>query len=156
MVDDQSAGRHRDRLRLIALDVEDLAILSAHVQDAVLKVRDINWMPAERRVVVAMNRFVWETALGRGRRRDYQRRLSALRFDRVEAVSSAGIDRAAGDAVLELLAVRFEPRRSPSGDVLLDFAGRSALRVSVECLEAQLTDLGPVWSTPHAPRHILA
>ncbi|HEX9904538.1 MAG TPA: DUF2948 family protein [Propylenella sp.] len=145
-----------DGLRLIALDAEDLAVLSAYVQDAVLKVRDINWMPAERRLVMAMNRFAWEAALGRSRRRDYQRRRSALRFDRVAAVSSTGIDRAAGDAVLELLAVRFEPRRSPSGDVMLDFAGGAALRLSVECLEAQLTDLGPVWSTPHAPRHIVA
>ena len=145
-----------DRLRLVALDTDDLAILSAHVQDAVLKVGDMTWMPQEKRFVMGMNRFSWETAgKGRGRRRQYQRRRSALHFARVEAVSSTGIDREAADKVLELLAVRFEPRDAPSGDVLLDFAGGATLRLTVEVLEAQLTDLGPAWSTPLAPRHLL-
>jgi hypothetical protein len=146
-----------DRLRLIALDTEDLAILSAHVQDAVLKVGEMSWIPQEKRFVLAMNRFAWEHA-GKGahRRRDYQRRRSALHFERVEAVRSAGIDRDGNDAVLELLAVRFEPRENPAGDVLLDFAGGATIRLSVECLEAQLADLGPAWSTPLLPRHRLA
>ena len=51
-----------DRIRLIALDEEDLAVLSAHVQDAVLKVGDIVYLPKERRFAVAMNRFIWEKA----------------------------------------------------------------------------------------------
>ena len=72
------------------------------------------------------------------------------------AARIAGIDREAGEAVLELLAVRFEPRQEPAGEVILDFAGGGTIRLSVECLEVQLTDLGPAWSTPHAPRHILA
>jgi hypothetical protein len=49
-----------DRLRLIALDAEDLAVLSAHVQDAVLKVGQMRWMPRERRFVIGLNRFAWE------------------------------------------------------------------------------------------------
>ena len=71
-------------------------------------------------------------------------------------MQSTGIDRNARETVLELLAVRFEPRKRPSGDVVLDFAGGATIRLAVECLEAQLTDLGPAWSTPHAPRHVLA
>ena len=145
-----------DRLRLIALDTEDLAILSAHVQDAVLKIGEMSWIREEKRFVLAMNRFAWEHAGKRGRRREYQRRRSALHFERVEAVKSTGLDRDAKDAVLELLAIRFEPRENPSGDVLLDFAGGATLRLSVECLEAQLADLGPAWSTPLLPRHSLA
>lgn len=146
-----------DLLRLVALDADDLAIVSAHSQDAVLKVADLRWMPAENRFVLAMNRFVWEAVeQGAWRRRDYQRRRSALYFARVENVRSAGIDRESGEAVLELLAVRFEPRQDPAGDIVLDFAGGGTIRLSVECLEVQLTDLGPAWSTPHAPRHILA
>lgn len=144
-----------DRLRLIALDTEDLAILSAHIQDAVLKVGDIGWSLREKRFVMAMNRFAWEAGEGARRRRDRQRRRAALHFDRVEAVQSAGIDRNAKDIVLELLAVRFEPRESPSGDVLLDFSGGATIVLSVECLEAQIADLGPTWSTPYRPRHNL-
>ena len=146
-----------DRLRLIALDPEDLAVLSAHVQDAVLKVGEMGWIAEDKRFVLAMNRFAWEhAAKGARRRREYQRRRAALHFERVEAVRFSGFDRDAKDAVLELLAIRFEPRQSPSGDVLLDFAGGAGIRLSVECLEAQLTDLGPAWSTPLLPRHALA
>lgn len=145
-----------DVLRLIALDAEDLAVLSAHVQDAVLRIGDINWLPKEGHFVLAMNRFVWEKAAGGSwRKREYQRRRSALHLARVQKVQSVGIDRAASDAVLELLAVRFEPRDEPSGDVVLSFAGGPTIRLSVEVLEAQLTDLGPAWSTPVAPRHVL-
>lgn len=140
-----------DRLRLIALDAEDLAVLSAHLQDAVVKVADISFLEADGRFVVALNRFAWEAS--EPRKRAHQRRRSALHFERVQGVKSSGVDRAGSAQVLELLAVRFEARESPSGDVLMDFAGGAAIRLSVECLEAQLTDLGPAWSTRHAPRH---
>jgi hypothetical protein len=144
-----------DLIRLVALDIEDLAVLSAHVQDAVLKVEDIKWLPSDGHLVLAINRFAWETTpSGNWRRRDYQRRRSALHFARVQRVQSAGIDRAAGSKVLALLAIRFEPRNSPSGDIVLDFAGDAAIRLAVEVLEVQLTDLGPAWSTPIAPRHV--
>jgi hypothetical protein len=157
MQDEAGSAAADELLRLIALDADDLAVLSAHVQDAVLKVGEMRWLPQDRRFALAMNRFAWENEQGGWRRRrDHQRRRAALHFDRVETVSSTGIDRDAPEAVLELLAVRFEPGESPSGDVLLDFAGGGAIRLRVECLEAQLADLGPVWSTPHAPRHVLA
>lgn len=144
-----------ERLRLIALDEEDLAVLSAHVQDSVLKLADVHWLQAERRFVLGMNRFAWEALGPKPRESDYQRRRAALDFARVETVRSSGIDRAAKDAVLNLLAVRFEPGDPPSGDIVLDFAGGGALRLGVECLEAQLTDLGPAWSTARAPAHEL-
>jgi hypothetical protein len=142
-----------DRLRLIALDADDLAVLSMHVQDAVLKVEDINWLPKEKRFILAMNRFAWEAP--KERRSEHQRRRSALYLARVEAVRSTGVSREAPGAVLNLLAVRFEPGDAPSGDVVLDFAGGATIRLTVECLEAQLTDLGPAWSTPYMPRHSL-
>ena len=143
-----------DLLRLIALDTDDLAVLSAHVQDAIVRVKDINWLGREKHFVLAMNRFVWETApSGLWRRRDYERRRSALHFARVEKVQSVGIDREATNLVLDLLTVTFEPVDAPSGDVVLYFAGGPTIRLSVEVLEAELTDLGPAWSTPLAPRH---
>jgi hypothetical protein len=155
MPDAERSMTDDDLLRLVALDTDDLAVISAHVQDAVLRVSDINWLPRQKHFVLAMNRFVWETAAGGSwRRRDYQRRRAALHFARVANVQSAGIDRNAGETVLELLAVRFEPVDAPSGDVVLDFAGGAALRLAVEVLEVELTDLGPAWSTPLAPRHI--
>ena len=92
--------------------------------------RDINWLPREKHFVLGMNRFVWEAApSGSWRKREYQRRRSALHFARVEKVQSLGIDREAATTVLELLAVRFEPGDAPSGDVVLDFAGGATIRL---------------------------
>ena len=66
-----------DRLKLIALDKEDVEIVSAHLQDAVVKTADIHWRPAEKRVVVAVNRFDWEAANGAAPQ--YRRRRAALK-----------------------------------------------------------------------------
>ena len=142
-----------DRLKLAALDEEDLAVLSAHVQDAVLKVADMAYLPKENRFVVVMNRFGWEQVAGR--RRDYQRRRAALTFDRVDAVKTSRIRRADGDAVLNLLAVEFSPSNPPAGAITLVFAGGGAVRLDVECIEVRLADLGAAWATTAKPSHDL-
>lgn len=142
-------------LKLVALDEEDLAIVSAHVQDAVLKVRDISWSPAEKRFALAMNRFAWERAIGRPRS-NFERRRTVLHFDRVESVKASRIRRDAPDAVLELLAATFHSTDSPAGVVTLAFAGGGAIRLEVECIEAQLADLGAAWQTKAMPAHDLA
>ena len=139
-------------LKLLALDEEDLAILSSHTQDAVMQLGDIRWLKRERRLVVAMNRFVWETAEG-SRSRSFERRRAAMHFERVTAVKSRGLSARTPEAVVSLLAVRFEPGDAPSGTVELIFAGGGAMQIAVEVLEAQLTDLGAAWATDHKPDH---
>ena len=141
-----------DRLKLAAIDEEDLAVVSAHVQDAVLKVGDMLYLPKERRFALAMNRFIWERAED-GRRRDYERRRTALTFDRVNAVKTTGLDRGRPDTVLELLAVAFEPTDAPGGCVTLVFAGGAAVQIDVEVIEARLADLGAAWATRAKPAH---
>ena len=103
-----------DHLRVAAIDEEDLAVISAYVQDSVLKVGDMVYLPAEHRFAVAMNRFIWEKAID-GKRPDYERRRAALTFDRVMKVQTAGIDRDRPEAVLELLAVSFDFTDNPAG-----------------------------------------
>lgn len=139
-------------LKLLALDEEDLEILSAHLQDAVLKVGDIHWRADEKRLVLAVNRFAWET-VGGLRQRSFERRRAALHFDRVLRVASTRIPRDAPDTVLELLALRFTPTDTPSGVVEAIFAGGGVLRIEVECLEAGLADLGAAWATSCCPSH---
>jgi hypothetical protein len=141
-------------LKLCAFDEEDLAVLSAHVQDAVLKVGDLVYLPQEKRFAVAMNRFIWEKAAD-GKRRAYERRRSVLSFDRVRAVRSSHIDRSRTDAVLELLAVSFETADTPAGNVTLVFAGGGAVQLDVEVIEARLADLGAAWATAAKPEHDL-
>lgn len=140
-------------LKLVALDGDDLAILSAHVQDAVLKMADLRWLGSEKRFVLAMNRLARERA--RKGAKEFERRRAALHFDRVEKVSVTGLRQEAKEAVLVLLAIRFEETEAPAGRILLDFAGGGKIRLDVECIEAQLADLGAAWATRSLPQHDL-
>ncbi|MBV8754886.1 MAG: DUF2948 family protein [Hyphomicrobiales bacterium] len=140
-----------DPLKLVALDRDDVEIISTHLQDSVLKVADIRWRPGENRLVLAVNRFDWEAAHENGQ--DYRRRRSVLRFDRVRNCKCRNIDPKNGSSVLNLLAVEFVESDAPAGVVTLVFSGGAALRLEVECLEVELADLGPVWTTAACPIH---
>lgn len=143
-------------LKLLALDSDDLAIISAHVQDAVLKVKDIDWQPKDKRLVIAINRFAWENEKPRGffkRRTIPERHFAVLRFDRVEKIQSRNISSNKAEEVLSLLAIQFEEGDNPQGTIQLQFSGDCALRLNVECIECQLGDLGPVWQAKNRPNH---
>ena len=128
-------------LKLIALDADDLAVISAHVQDAGVKAADIIWRQSEKRLVVGMNRLDWEQTLkGAPAAR---RLISALRFDRVLSCKSRNIDlEPPAETALELLGIEFHPADAPGGSVVLLFNHGGALRLDVECLECELADLG--------------
>ncbi len=140
-----------DLLKLVALDKEDLEIISAHLQDAVVKVDEIVWQPEAHRLVVALNRFDWEAATTETPA--WQRRRSALRFDRVLSFKSRNVQPADKDKVLNLLALDFTEIDAPAGVVTLSFSGDVALRLDVECIESEVVDLGPVWATTCCPDH---
>lgn len=140
-----------DLLKLIALDRDDIEVVSAHLQDAVVKVADVHWRPAENRLVVAVCRFDWESAYGPNPQ--YRRRLAALRFERVLACKCRNVTPRDKDAVLNLLAVEFSETDAPAGIVTLVFSGGAALRLEVECLEAELADLGLIWTAAKCPDH---
>lgn len=135
-------------LRLAALDAEDLAVISAHLQDAILRAADLTYLMGERRFLMALRRFDWSAEPGAAPRR----RLSGVHFERVLGVRTRGIDQ--GDAMpLSLLAVTFEPTEAPSGHVILVFSGGAAIRLEVECVEVRMKDLGPVWEAVARPGH---
>ncbi len=140
-------------LKLRALDSDDLAILSAHVQDAVAKVADLAYRPAERRFVGVLNRFAWETAGRPGA--VAERRRTAMHFDRVLSVKVQGLDRSQPQAIVSLLAIRFTPaaEADPGGVIDLVFSGAATVRLEVECIEAQLADLGAAWQATAKPDH---
>jgi hypothetical protein len=140
-----------DLLKFVVLDEEDLEVVSTHLQDAVVKVSDVIWRPDEKRLVVALNRFDWEGA--QNREPEYRRRRAALRLERVLACKCRDVNPAGKDAVLNLLAVEFAETEAPSGVVTLTFSGGAMLRLEVECLEAELADLGPSWTAAACPVH---
>jgi hypothetical protein len=140
-----------DQVKFVALDREDLAVVSAHLQDAVVKVADVLWRPHEKRIVILLNRFDWLAADGP----EFRRCRSALRFERVLGCKCKQVDPAGKNAVLNLLAVEFDENNSPGGSVILTFSGGGVLRLEVECLECELADLGPAWTTAACPGHLL-
>lgn len=140
-----------DQLKFLVLDEEDLQVVATHVQDAVVKVADVIWRPQEKRLVVGLNRFDWEAA--QDAQPQFRRRRSALRFERVLSCKCREVNPTGKDAVLNLLDVEFEATDAPAGVVTLIFSGGGALRLTVECLEAELADLGPTWTTVACPAH---
>lgn len=136
-------------LKLLAQDAEDLAVLSAALQDAVAKIGDIRWDASARTLTVACNRFRWEAGGKRG-----ERVRSALQLGDVTGVQARKLRRDAKGAVIELLSVAFEPgEEAPGGAVLLTFAGGGDLKVTVDCLDVILADVSEPWSTPRKPGH---
>jgi hypothetical protein len=149
-------------LKLIAFDALDLGVISAHLQDAVLRVGDMAYLPREKRFVAIANRFDWANALDasrkakRGVAADHERRRAGVRFERVNAARVQGFDFKDKRATFALLAVIFEPTAgddSPEGNVTLTFSGGAAIRLSVECIEIELKDLGAAWATKRSPEH---
>jgi hypothetical protein len=128
------------QLKLIALDADDLAVISTHVQDARVQASDIIWRQGDKRLVIGMNRLDWEQTLEG--ETEPRRLVSALRFDSVLACKSRNIDLAAPETVLDLVGIEFHCQDAPSGSALLLFAQGGAIRLDVECLECELTDLG--------------
>src|SRR5215472_13465935 len=138
------------RLVLKAGDAEDLEVLSARLQDAVGRLKDFIWLPKERRFAVLLNRFRWEDAKGRGTRVK-----AALRFDGVSKVQSQNVKHGAPEAIVSLLAVTYTQasQDDPGGVIELTLAGGGAFRLTVECIDAELTDLTRPWTAQAKPSH---
>jgi hypothetical protein len=134
-------------LKLAALDADDLGVISAQMQDAVLRLGDISFSPRKKQFALVANRFAWDAA---GER---QRRRTGLHFDRVLSAKTHNIRQDDREAIVALLAITFAEAQAPSGTIVLAFAGGGTIRLAVECIEAGLKDLGPAWATEHQPCH---
>ncbi len=135
-------------LRLLAQDAEDLAVISAALQDAVTRIGDIQWESGAGRLTLAFNRFRWEVEGG-----DAERVRAGLQFGGVLKVKARNLRREPGDAVLELLAMTFEAGEAPGGVVNFAFADGGDLAAVVECIDAALADLSAPWPTMRKPGH---
>lgn len=138
------------QLKLMALDAEDLKVISSCCQDSVLKVGDLHYLASGKQFSLELNRYAWE----QDEKSDTpERRKSVLHFDRVTGARVSGIERTNKEMVLSLLAVLFEPGEEPGGEIELVFAGDGAIRLSVECIEAQLSDMPAAWEAKGRPSH---
>jgi len=125
--------------KLIALDEDDLAVISAHVQDARVRTGNILWRQGEKRLVIGLERLDLDQELDGKQPGNL---VSALRFDRVLSVKSRNVAADKPDAAIELIGLEFTETSAPSGKVTLLFSDRGAMQIEVECLECELADLG--------------
>jgi hypothetical protein len=148
-----------DFLKLLALDADDLLVVSAHVQDSVLLSSQIDYSPKKQLLFVPLNRFAWEAPSARRLLfKKYQRRRSLLHFSRVRGIRSNLVNRSDEMEAKTLLSITFEPsvaEDDPGGHIKLDFGGGGGLILDVECIEAQLSDLGSAWTASSKPQHNL-
>jgi hypothetical protein len=138
-------------LKLIALDREGLGVISAHIQDTCVKRADMTWLPGQQRFVVAGMRYDWVGA----KTGPAERVASVLRFDRVLKVSHLGLKEMDQDVTLNLLAVTFEKTDPPAGIIILAFADGALVRLEVECVEVELSDMGLRIPAEACPGHAL-
>ena len=141
-------------LKLNALDHDDLNVLSAHLQDAVIKIGDMAYLENEQQFVMVLNRFDWDDALtSESRKKTYTRHRAGVQFGRVLSVRQSKLAQGDKEAVVDLLAIEFTPVNAPSGIITLVFAGGGAVKLEVECIEARLSDMEMAWETKNRPDH---
>jgi len=140
-------------LKLRAEDADDLAVISACLQDALVAVRDLAFIPQDRTFLMAANRFRWEGAARPERAEPgYQRILCGITFGAVAGVSYLGFRRSEDDRILSLLTIR--PWHDGEGDAIqLEFSGGAAIRLDVARILCHAQDVGEPWPTQWQPRH---
>jgi hypothetical protein len=138
-------------LRLVAFDSDDLAIVSANLQDALIRVGDMTYLPRSKRFALVAARFDWVAATKGKMERCY----TGLHFERVLKAGRRGFEQQVPGTMLNLLSISFTQTAEPAGEVVLTFSGGAAVRLAVECLEAQLRDIGPRWQAKCCPGHRL-
>ena len=126
-------------LRLLALDAEDLTVISAAVQDAVFPITEMRWQKTRRRFGLLLNRFRWEHAPVAGQ--TPERVQSVLAVEDVGRVATQGIDRNDRDTVFSILSLTWQPGDDGTGRLLFTLAGDGAIALDVEALEVTLRDV---------------
>ena len=143
-------------LRLLAMDADDLQVVSALTQDAVFPITEMTWQKRRRRFALLLNRLRWEdTERATAPGRQVERVQSVLTFGDIEKVQTSGVNRAEKDMVLSLLSIAFESADDGTGRVLLTLAGDGAIALDVEALEVTLEDVTRPYVAPshHTPHH---
>lgn len=148
-------------IKLRAEDGEDLTVISACLQDAILPIGEMCFEPAAQRFVAVFNRFCWENADGGGGRNGlngfradddhlfpYERVQCGVRFEGVAAVKTRGLNLKDRGQILELLSVA-----PTEGGVLLTFAGGGAVRLEASSWRCVVEDFGEPWPTSSRPCH---
>ena len=144
-------------MRLRAEDDADVTVLSSFLQDAVVTMRDMAYLPSSKRFAMVVSRFMWETVGDGGTdgdgAADYHRVTTGVHFDNVLSAVTRNLPRAGSDRALELLAIHSQPAQDGAATLTLIFSGGASVRLSVECIDCQAQDMGEPRPARHKPNH---
>lgn len=135
-------------LKLRARGIEDLSVISAALQDALVPLGDMSYFPDDKTFMMVVNRYRWEAE-----NECAERTHSGLRFDAVRHVQYRGIDLVDRSQFLSFLSVAYDGSDEEGGVVVMHFAGGGAVRLEVGGLYCMLADLGEPWPTQWTPSH---
>ena len=139
-------------LKLIARTVEDLRVVSAHLQDAIVNINDIANLKKNKILLLQLNRFMWED-VEKGVFRKNKRIRTILKFENVIKVKSRNINLAGKDKFLDFLTIETNQMTDNNYEMKILFAGDSILKVTAEVIEVTLDDQGEAWDTKNKPKH---
>ena len=139
-------------LKLIAKTNEDLRVISAHLQDSIVSVKDIASLKKNKIFLMQLNRFMWED-IEKGVFRKNKRIRTILKFDNVVEVNSKNIGQKIKDKFLDFLAIECIQMPDNNYEMKLIFSGDSIIRVIAEVIEVTLDDQGEPWDTKNKPKH---
>ena len=139
-------------LKLIARTEEDLRVVSAHLQDAIVNINDIANLKKNKILLLQLNRFMWED-IEKGVFRKNKRIRTFLKFENVIKVNSKNINQASKDKFLDFLTIETTQMIDNNYEMKILFAGDSIIKVTAEFIEVTLDDQGEAWDTKNKPKH---
>ena len=139
-------------LKLIARTVEDLRVVSAHLQDAIVNINDIANLKKNKILLLQLNRFMWED-VEKGVFRKNKRIRTVLKFENIIKVKSRNIDQASKEKFLDFLTIETKQMIDNNYEMKILFAGDSIIKIIAEAIEVTLDDQGEAWDTKNKPKH---
>jgi len=139
-------------LKLLATSDEDLRVVAAHLQDAIVSVQDVANLKKNRIFLIQLNRFMWED-VEKGVFRKNKRIRTVLKFDNVISVLSKNIDTKNDKGFLDFLTIESNSLPDKSYEIKLIFSGDSVIKIKSEVIDVSLDDQGSPWETKTQPKH---
>ena len=139
-------------LKLIARTNEDLRVISAHLQDSIVKTSDIANLKKNRIFLMQLNRFMWED-VEKGVFRKNKRIRTVLKFENILKVASKNVDQKKNDRFLDFLAIETIKMPDKNYEMNLIFSGDVVLKLIAEAIEVTLDDQGSPWESKNKPEH---
>ena len=139
-------------LKLLATSDEDLRVIAAHLQDAIVSVQDIANLKKNKIFLIQLNRFMWED-VEKGVFRKNKRIRTVLKFDNVISVLSKNINIKDNKSFLDFLTIESNLLPDKSYEIKLIFSGDSVIKIKAEVIDVSLDDQGVPWETKAQPKH---